>query len=171
MISENLFKELNNQISYEFYSANLYLAMASYCSYNDMDGFANFFRVQAEEERFHAMKLYDYINDMGGRVIIDAIGEPLNHFDSTLDCFEKAYAHEKTVTERFYKLLSIATDEREFATISFLQWFIDEQREEENTFSKLMKRIQRNSDNSAGLYMLDSELSSRTFVPPVDNKN
>ncbi|MCM1992284.1 ferritin [Oceanirhabdus seepicola] len=170
MISENLFKELNTQIGFEFYSANLYLAMAAYCSSQDMDGFANFFRVQAEEERFHAMKIYDYINDMGGRVNIGAIDEPINEYSSMLDCFEKAYAHEKSVTKRFYDLISLATDEKEFATISFLQWFIDEQREEESTFNKLMKKLQRNKDNSAGVYMIDTELATRTFVVPANNR-
>lgn len=170
MVSEGLFRELNKQITYEFYSCNLYFAMASYCASEDMDGFSNFFRVQAEEEKFHAMKIYDYIHEMGGRVLMEQIDEPNNDYSSILDVFEKGYEHEKFVTSRFYYLTDMAMEEREHATINFLKWFIDEQREEENSFLALVKKLRKIGDNPAGLMLLDNELSQRTFVAPNDGQ-
>ncbi|WZL72683.1 ferritin [Clostridiaceae bacterium 35-E11] len=167
MISEKLMQELNEQIKYEFFSANLYLAMAAYCASEDLNGFANFFKVQAEEERFHAMKFFDYVVEMGGRVTMSALDEPDNNYVSILDTFKKGYEHEQFVTKRIYKLMDLSMEEREHATISFLKWFIDEQVEEEATFSALVKKLERISDNSNALYMLDAELAQRTFTPPA----
>ncbi|MFD3155447.1 ferritin [Haloimpatiens sp. FM7330] len=168
MISEKLLKELNKQINYEFYSEYLYLAMSAYCESLDLEGFSNFFKVQAEEERFHAMKLFDYINEMDGRVKLFAIDEPKTSYNSLLDVFEKALDHEKFVTKRIYTLADIANEEKEHATISFLKWYIDEQVEEESSFNKLVKRLKMIKDDSHGTYMLDSELSQRTFIPPTE---
>ncbi|QEK11123.1 ferritin [Crassaminicella thermophila] len=168
MISEKLMKELNEQIKFEFFSANLYLAMAAYCASEDLDGFANFFKVQAEEERFHAMKFFDYVVEMDGRVTISALDEPQNEYTSILDVFQKGLEHEKLVTQRIYKLTDLAMEEREHATISFLRWFIDEQVEEESTFNSIIKKLQRIRDNSNALYMLDTELAQRTFTPPAE---
>jgi ferritin len=167
MISEKLMQALNEQIKYEFFSANLYLAMAAYSASEDLNGFANFFKVQAEEEKFHAMKFFDYVIEMGGRVTMPALDEPENNYVSVLDAFKKGYEHEQFVTQRIYKLMDLAMEEREHATISFLKWFIDEQVEEESTFSSLVKKLERISDNSNALYMLDAELAQRTFTPPA----
>lgn len=167
MISEKLLNALNAQINYEFYSSNIYLAMAAYCASEDLDGFANFFKVQAEEEKFHAMKFFDYVVDMGGRVSIAALDAPENEYASILDAFKSGLHHEKLVTERIYNLMDLAMEEREHATISFLKWFIDEQVEEESTFGSIIKKLERVSDNSNALYMLDAELGQRTFTPPV----
>jgi len=168
MVSEKLFKELNDQMNFEYESANIYLAMAAYCASIDLDGFENFFLVQTEEERFHASKFYSYINEVNGRVTISAYAEPQNEYESLLDVFEKALAHEKIVTERIYKLMDTAQEEREYATISFLKWFIDEQVEEMNMFSKLIQKIKMMGDNNNGLMMLDNELAQRVFTPPAD---
>ena len=170
MISERLFNELNKQINFEFYSAHIYLAMAAYCAAEDFDGFSNFFKVQAEEERFHAMKFYNYVNEMNGRVILEAMPEPENHYNSLLDVFEIAYNHEKIVTSKIYNLTDIATEEREHATISLLKWFIDEQVEEEANFSGLIKKLGRINDDPTSIYMLDNQLATRVFVPPVTTK-
>lgn len=167
MISERLFTELNKQMNFEFYSAHLYLAMAAYCAAEDFDGFSNFFKVQAEEEKFHAMKFYNYINEMNGRVTLDGMPNPQNDYKSLLDAFKISYAHEKIVTSKIYNLTDIATDEREHATISLLKWFIDEQVEEEATFNGLIKRLGRINDDPTSIYMLDNELATRVFVPPV----
>ncbi|QZY57560.1 ferritin [Crassaminicella profunda] len=167
MISEKLMQALNDQINYEFYSANIYLAMAAFCAHEDLDGFANFFKVQAEEEKFHAMKFFDYVVEMGGRVTMSALDEPQNEYTSMLDAFKKGLEHEKLVTERIYKLTDLSMEEREHATISFLKWFIDEQVEEESTFGSIIKKLERISDNSNALYMLDAELAQRTFTPPA----
>ena len=170
MLSEKLVGELNEQIKYEFFSAHLYLAMAAYCASEDLNGFANFFKVQAEEEKFHAMKFFDYILEMGGRTRLTALDAPENDYTSVLDAFQKSYSHEQFVTKRIYKLMDIAMDEREHATISFLKWFIDEQVEEESTFNSLVKKLERIQDNANALYMLDAELAQRTFTPPVTNQ-
>lgn len=167
MISEKLFNALNDQINFEFYSSYVYLSMSSYCEDEDLTGFANFFRVQAQEELFHAMKMYDYVIEMGGRVILESIEKPESSYDSVLHAFKTALNHERIVTERIYTLTDIATEEREHATISFLKWFIDEQVEEEATFKGIVKQIERSIDNPAALYMLDGNLAQRTFTPPT----
>ena len=167
MISEKLFNELNKQINFEFYSAHLYLAMAAYCAAEDFDGFANWFKVQAEEEKFHAMKFYNYVNEMNGRVLLQGMPDPQNDYKSLLDAFQVSYNHEKLVTSKIYNLTDIATAEKEHATISLLKWFIDEQVEEETTFSSLVKRLGRINDDPTSLYLLDTELAARVFVPPV----
>lgn len=168
MISGKLLNALNEQINYEFESAHIYLAMAAYCADQDLDGFANFFIVQAEEERFHAMKFYNFVNEMGGRVTLRALTAPINDFESLLDVFETALKHEKSVTKRIYNLMDIANEEKEYATGSVLRWFIDEQVEEEATMTGIIKKLQRLKDNSHGIFMLDSEMSQRTFTPPTE---
>ncbi|MFC0272926.1 ferritin [Metabacillus herbersteinensis] len=165
MISEKLIKGLNEQMNYEFYSAHAYLAMAAYCSAESLDGFANFFLVQADEERFHAMKFYNFINDMGERVTVEGYPTPNNEFTSVLDVFEKGLHHEKEVTRRIYKLADIALDEREHATMTFLNWFIEEQVEEEALFDSLIQKLKRIDKDSNAFFMLESELGKRTFTP------
>ncbi len=167
MISEKLFNELNKQMNYEFYSSHVYLALAGYCASQDLDGFTNFFKVQAEEEKFHAMKFFDFINEMDGTVNFDGITDPENKFESILDAFNVTLEHEKSVTDRIYKLMDVATEEREHATISFLKWFIDEQVEEMSNVSNIIKKLQRIENDPHALYSLDAELATRTFVPPV----
>lgn len=165
MLSENLLNELNKQMNHEFFSSNLYLAMAAYCSSESLDGFANFFIVQSEEERFHAMKIYHFINTLGKRATISGYDEPNNKYESILDSFEQAYTHEKSVTKRIYDLSDIALNEREHATINFLKWFIDEQVEEEATFDTIIQKLKRIDKDSNAFFMLDAEFASRTFSP------
>lgn len=168
MLSSKLLAQLNEQISFEFFSSNFYLAMAAYCSYEGLDGFKNFFVVQAQEENFHGMKFFDYVNGMGKRVKISSIPAPLNEYESILDVFSHAYEHEQMVTRRIYDLMDVAMEEKEHATISFLKWFIDEQIEEEATFGGIIRKLERIQDNNNALYMLDAELAARTFTPPAD---
>ena len=167
MLSEKLENALNDQINFEFYSAHIYLSMAAYCLSLDLDGFANFFTVQAEEEKFHAMRFFNYVNQKEGKIILKGMPNPRVDFDSALDVFETALLHEKIVTSRIYSLSDIAMEEREHATLSLLKWFIDEQVEEENNLTTIIKKLKRMGDDSAALYMLDSDLATRIFVPPV----
>ncbi len=167
MISDKLFSALNDQVNYEFYSAQIYLAMQAYCASEDLNGFANFFKVQVEEERFHATKLFNYIIDMNGKVIITGFENPDTDFNSMLTVFKDTLNHEQIVTKRIYNLMDIATDEKEHATISFLKWFIDEQIEEEKTDTSIIKRLERIGEDKAAFYMLDAELMLRVFTPPV----
>ncbi|WP_251859565.1 ferritin [Clostridium sp. Marseille-Q2269] len=168
MLSEKLLKALNDQINFEFYSSYTYLAMASYAESEDLAGFANFFRIQAQEEIFHAMKFYDYVNQMGGRIILEKIDQPKVEYKTILECFEDGFNHEKIVTNRVYNLTDIATEEKEHATISLLKWFIDEQVEEENNFNTIIRKLRRSESNPAVLYMLDDELATRVFTPPTN---
>lgn len=168
MLSEKLHKELNNQMNYEFQSANVYLAIAGWLASKSYDGFSNFFIVQAEEERFHAMKFFNYINDRGKKAEITGYPDPSNQFDSVLDCFEKAYKHEQSVTKRIYHLSDIAMDEREHATIQFLKWFIDEQVEEEALFDSIIEKLKRIEQDSNAFFMLEEEFAKRSFTPPSE---
>lgn len=167
MLSEKLTEAINTQITWEFYSAHLYLSMAAYCAGEDLDGFVNFFKVQAEEEKFHAMKFFDFVTQRDGRVRLKGLEDPPVDFDSLLSVFEKAYQHEQLVTGRIYALMDIATEEKEHATISFLKWFVDEQVEEESTFSGLIKKLKRIGSDPTALYDLDTQLAARVFVPPA----
>ena len=168
LLSDKLHKTLNDQMNYEFYSAHAYLAMASYCSDEGLDGFANFFLVQAEEERFHAMKFYNFMNALGKRATIQGFDSPTNEFTSLLDVFNKALLQEKEVTKRIYHLSDIAMDEREHATITFLKWFIEEQVEEEDMFDNVIQKLKRIQDDSNAIFMLDTEFSKRTFTPEAE---
>lgn len=164
MLSERLLKALKDQVNFEFYSSYTYLAMAGYCESIDLAGFANFFRVQAKEELDHAMKIYNYIYQKNGSVVLEQIDKPKAEYDGIIDVFEKGYEHEQLVTKKIYELTDIAYEEREHSTISLLKWFIDEQVEEENSFSSLVKRVRRIEDNPAGLYLMDDELAARVYT-------
>ncbi len=167
MFSDKLLNELNEQIKYELFSANYYLAMAAYCAAKGMDGFANFFVVQAEEERFHAMKFFHFINEMGGRAQIRGLDEPKSDYASLEEIFTLSLNHEKFVTGRIYLLMNMAQDEREHATISFLNWFIDEQVEEESGMTDLLNKVKLLGSEGQGIFLLDKELALRTFTPPA----
>jgi ferritin len=166
-MNDGLAEALNEQMNFEFYSAHVYLAMAAYCSGESLDGFANFFIVQAEEERFHAMKIYKFLNDRGRRATLSALGEPKNNYASILDSFEHGYDHEQQNTKRFYHLSDLAMNDREHATINFLKWFIDEQVEEEALFDNIIQKLKRIDKDSNAFYMLDAEFAGRSFTPPA----
>ncbi|MDD7795789.1 ferritin [Clostridium sp. 'White wine YQ'] len=167
MFSTKLLDALNHQVNYEFYSSYSYLSMAAYCESIDLPGFSNFFRVQAQEELFHAMKFFDYIQQKNGEIILEKIDQPTITFESVAHVFETAFEHEQIVTKKIYNLADIATEEREHATLSLLKWFIDEQVEEENTFDTILKKLKRAKDNPAALYLLDDELAKRVYTPPA----
>lgn len=167
MMNDTLSEALNEQMNFEFYSAHVYLAIAAYCSGESLDGFANFFIVQAEEERFHAMKIYKYLNDRGKRATLAGMDTPDNDYSSILAAFEHAYEHEQAVTKRIYNLSDIAMNDREHATIQFLKWFIDEQVEEEAMFDSIINKLKRIDQDSNAFFMLDNEFAQRVFTPPT----
>lgn len=168
MLSANLLKNLNDQVNFEIYSSYTYLGMAAYCESIDLSGFANFFKVQAKEEMFHAMKLYDYIFQKNGVVELEAIPKPTTTYENIIDVFEKGYEHEQLVTSKMYNLADIATEEKEHATISLLKWFIDEQVEEENNFNTILKKVRRSDNNPVAIYILDEELATRVYTAPTN---
>jgi len=167
MLSQKLTDELNEQIKFEFYSSHLYLAAAAYSYDLDLDGFANFFIVQAEEEKFHAMKFFNFICEMGARVEMKAFDTPKMTYENLVDLFEYTSAHENLVTDRIYHLMDVASDEREHATISFLKWFIDEQVEEMATFKAMTQKIIRGKDDANVIFGMDTELAKKVFTPPT----
>lgn len=168
MITEKLLNGFNEQLKYEFEAANIYLAMAAYFKAEDLEGFANFFIVQAEEERFHAMKFFNFIDEIGERIIVSGYDDPSNSYDSIEDVFTSALKHEQKVTSQINNLMSLALEEKHYAAVNFLNWFIDEQVEEEALFSGLIAKIKRVVNSPEGIHMLDNELAQRTFVPPVE---
>ncbi|WP_027339608.1 ferritin [Halonatronum saccharophilum] len=167
MLGERLLEELNEQVKFEYESAHYYLALAAYFKAEDLEGFAHFFEVQAEEERFHGQKFFNFIDEMGERVVLKGLGDPENDFDSIVDAISFALDHEKFITKRIYKLMDIAREESNYPAISLLQWFVDEQVEEEASMDALLKKVERIGENGTGIYMLDNELAQRTFTPPA----
>jgi ferritin len=167
MISKKLEAAINAQINKEIYSAYFYLSMSAYCTSKDLDGFANFFTVQNQEETFHAMKLYNFLLDRGGKVILTTIDGPPVDFASPLDTFEKTLEHEQLVTKSINDLLDLAIKENDHATSSFLRWYVDEQVEEEATVGKIVNKLKLVGDNIGGLFIIDTELAARVFTPPV----
>lgn len=165
MISEKLAEALNKQLNNEFGAAQAYLAMAAYCESHNYNGFAHFYLQQVEEERFHAMKIYHYLNDRGMKVKITSMDEPKTEFNSILDTFETAFVQEQQVTKRFYQLTDLAWEEKEHATISFLKWFLDEQVEEEASFDTHIQYLHRIGEDKNSLYLYEKELAQRTFTP------
>ncbi|MFC2088010.1 ferritin [Calditrichota bacterium] len=167
MLSDKMTKELNNQIQFELYSGHLYVSLAAHCASLDLDGFSNFFIVQEQEERFHAMKIFNYIKDQGNDIKIYGLDDPKKEFKDLEEVITFAWHHEQSVTKRFNDLMEIAVKEKDFATQNFLQWFINEQVEEEATLLTLLKKIKLVAGQGHGILMLDNELAARQFTPPV----
>ncbi len=154
---------INEQINYEFESAHIYLAMAGYIATLGLEGFESWMMIQYEEEIAHAKKFMNFVNERGGRIQIKGFADPENEFKSLLDALEISLDHEKEVTKRINNLMSIAYEVKDYASISFLQWYVDEQVEEEDNFNKLIEKVKLVKD--AGLYHLDKEMLTRVFVP------
>lgn len=167
MISEKMEKMLNEQFIKELYSSNLYLSMCSYFMDRDLDGFANFFRVQAQEEMSHAMKQFDFLHHVGGKVTMGNVEAPETKFDSIRQVFEVTLTHERQITASINNLMKQAVSEHDFATHTFLQWFVTEQVEEEASIQMLLRKLEMIGDNSSALYLLNTELAARKFTGPV----
>ncbi|MBT8379709.1 MAG: ferritin [Ignavibacteria bacterium] len=161
MISKKMLDALNNHLNEEFYSSYLYLSMAAYFEDKNLNGFANWFKLQAQEEWAHGMKFYDFINQTGGKVILKAIGAPKTNWKSITDVFKETLAHEKHITGLINKLAGQAIQAKDYATNNFLQWFVTEQVEEEATAEEILNKVKLIGDNTGGLFMLDRELGFR----------
>ncbi|MBN2415314.1 ferritin [bacterium] len=168
MISKKLEEAINEQINKELYSEYLYLSMAAYFADQGLAGFENFFLVQVQEERFHAMKMYHFLNERGGRARMKQIDGPGTDFASPLAVFEKAYEHEQYVTSLINGLMDLAIKENDHASKSFLNWFIDEQVEEEASMESIVSKLKMIGGKGNGMLMLDKELAARTFVPAAE---
>ena len=163
MLSEKMAQALNEQIKWEFYSAYLYLSMASYFESISLTGFAQWMKAQAIEEGMHAMKFYNFVNERGGRVLLQGIEQPPTEWESPLAVIEFGLQHEREVTRRINELAELAQQEKDHATYIFLQWFITEQVEEEDSFGSLLERIKLVQQAPGGLFMIDRELAQRAI--------
>lgn len=167
MFTEKIEKAFNQQLKEEFFSSYLYLSIATYFDSKGLQGFANWMKVQAEEEHFHAMKIFGYIQERGGRVILEQIDKPQSSWESTFEAFESTLAHEQYITGKINDLMNLAFEERDHASISFLQWFIDEQVEEESSVNDILDKLKLIGNDGNAIFMLDKELGARVFTPPV----
>lgn len=161
MLSKNLASEINSQIKLELYSAYLYLSMAAYFESKTLPGFASWMKNQAREEQEHALKFYGYLHDRGDRVVLQAIEMPPSDFKSPLVVFEQALEHEKTVTARINLLYGIAVKDNDYASQSMLDWFINEQVEEEKHASEIVEWLKMAGDSAAALFNLNAVLGQR----------
>lgn len=167
MIGKKMQEALNEQINAELYSAYLYLSMVAYLESVNLPGFANWMRVQTQEELTHAMKIYDYVNDRGGKVSLKSIAQPPAEWDSPLAAFQAAYKHEQKVTGLINDLVNLAIEEKDHAANMFLQWFVNEQVEEEKSAETIVQKLKLIADTPGGMYMLDNEMGQRVFMPPA----
>jgi ferritin len=169
MLNEKVEKALNDQVNAEMYSAYLYLAMSAYFDSIDLPGFAKWMKMQAQEEMIHAMKMYDYVIERGGRMILGAIDAPPTEWDGPLAAFESTLAHEQKVTGLINSLVDIAISESDHATNIFLQWFVSEQVEEEANVTAVVQQLKMLGGQGHGLFMMDRELGSRPApTPPTE---
>lgn len=167
MISKKLQDAINEQIKWELYSGYMYKAMAGYFYHIDMPGFAHWMNVQALEEGAHADKFFGYLCEVGGRTEMLAIDAPKNDYQSPLDVFEHSLQHEREVTRRINDLMTLAKQEKDHALEIMLQWFVNEQVEEESSFGQVLADLKLVKDDGRGLLMLNRELATRVFVPPA----
>jgi len=167
MISKKMEKALNEQVNAELYSAYLYLSMEAYFKSLNLNGFANWMRVQTQEEVSHAMKIYGFVDERGGRITLKTIEGPQTKWDSPLAVFKDIYKHEQKVTSLINDLVNLAIEEKDHATNTFLQWFVNEQVEEEASADQVVQQLKMMEKAPGGMFMLDRELAQRVFTPPA----
>jgi ferritin len=166
MLSEKMQDALNSQMNWEIYSAHIYLSMSAHFEQVGLAGFAKWMDAQYQEEMFHAMQFFKYINEAGGHAKLGTIDAPPYKWESPLDAFETALAHEQGVTSRINDLANLAIEEKNHAVGIFLQWFISEQVEEEDTVGGIVGKLKLVGDGG-GVFMLDRDLGGRVFTPPT----
>lgn len=167
MLKKNVEKALNEQINAELYSSYLYYQMAAWCASADLNGMSSWFKVQAQEELIHASKFFDYVLDRSGKVALREIKGPPATWDSALAAFSEALKHEQHVTALINNLVDLARKEKDQLTDNFLQFFVAEQVEEEATASKIVGQLRLIGSSGSGLFLIDRELGTRTFVYPT----
>ena len=167
MLNEKMEKEFNEQINKELFSAYLYLDMKSRFSEMNLQGFVNWMDVQVQEEKAHAMGMYDYVLERGGRVELLAIDKPEVEGKTPLEIFEQVLKHEEFVTSRINALMDVAEEVKDRAALSFLDWYLKEQVEEESNVSGVLATLKLIGEDKKALLLLDKDLGARTFVAPV----
>lgn len=167
MLNKKIQDAFNGQINAELCSSYLYLSMSAYFESANLAGMAAWMKIQAQEELLHAMKFFDFINERDGRVGLSQIEAPKTEWESALDVFEDAYAHECKVSGLINELVDLSIGEHDHAANAFLQWFVTEQVEEESTALTIVDKLKRAGDSSVALLMLDGELGQRTPPAPA----
>ena len=165
-MNEKITKLLNEQINKEFYSAYLYLAISNYYDDLDLDGYANYYMIQAQEERDHALLFLKYMQNNGLDISFKAIDKPEQKFDSILEPLEVAAEHERYVTSLIHAIYHECHEAKDYRTMKFLDWFVDEQMEEEENADKMVSRYQLFGSDPKGLYLLDQEYAARVYTAP-----
>ena len=158
MISKEIEKALNNQISLEGYASHLYLSMAAWCDRQGLEGCKSFLMDQSDEERFHMLKIYEYMSEVDGHARTPKIDQPPEDFKSVKSLFELLYEHEQKVTQSIHDLVDLAYSEKDYTTLNFLQWYVEEQREEEDMARSILDKIDLIGDSPQSLYFIDIEL-------------
>ena len=166
MLSEKINDALDQQVNEELFSAYLYLSMSAYFEALNLPGFAHWMRVQTQEELVHAMRIFDFINERGGRVTLKPVNGPDVAWESPLAVFEASYKHECHISDCINKLVDAARAESDHATEAMLQWFVNEQVEEEASADAVVQKLKLVGDSGSGLFLLDQEMAQRVFVPP-----
>ncbi len=162
MLSKAMQDAINEQIKKEFASAYLYLAMSAHCEAVNLPGCAHWLRLQSQEEAGHALKLFDYVNDRGGRVTLHGIEQPPGKFKSPLDVFQQTLEHERKVTESIHKLYAMAVKENDYPTQTMLHWFVTEQVEEEKRAAQIVEQLKMAGDEGSALLFFDRQMAART---------
>ncbi|MGN0485273.1 MAG: ferritin [Lachnospiraceae bacterium] len=157
---------LNTQVNKEFYSAYLYLDIANFFEDKGLDGFANWYQIQAKEEQDHGMLMYQYLHNNDEKVTLEAIDKPDKTFVTLMDPLKAGLEHEKYVTSLIHTLYGAAQDAKDFRATQFLDWFVKEQGEEEKNANDLITKMELYGDDAKALYMLNSELAARVYNPP-----
>lgn len=168
MLSAKMEAALNEQINAELYSAYIYLSMSAFFLSTDLKGFGNWMNSQAQEEVAHSMKIYNFILDRGGNVKLTAIDGPQQEWESPLVVFEAAYKHEQYVTSLIHNLVTLAIEEKDYPTKNLMDWFVDEQVEEEASASEIVEQLKLIGGEGQGLLMLDREMAQRKFDPAAE---
>jgi ferritin len=161
MISRKMQDALNSQIREEMYSSNLYLSMAAWSEACNLKGFSHWMRIQSKEELGHALKLFDYLIERGGKAQIQAIGEPQQEFKSPREVFEQTLAHELKISKKIHELYELALEEKDYATQNLMMWYISEQVEEEAHVTEYVEKLKMIGESSNAIFWIDKELRKR----------
>ena len=166
MVSKKVKDLLNNQVNAEFYSAYLYLDFSNYYKDAGLDGYANWYMIQAQEERDHAMLFIQYLQQQGEAVVLEAIDKPDKKYKKFIDPLKMGAEHERVVTDLINTIYAAAYEEHDFRTMQFLDWFVKEQAEEEDNADDNVTKFELFGNDSKGLYELDAEMKTRVYTAP-----
>ncbi len=168
-MKERVAEALTKQVNKEFYSAYLYLGMSAYFQEKNLSGFANYMRVQAQEEMTHAMKMFDFLIERGEKPALERIDGIKSDWKDIVEIFDASLKHERMISDSINNILEIAFDEKDYATANMLQWFVSEQVEEESNAENILEQLKMIEGKGPGLFMLDREMQNRTFVNETQN--